>query len=430
MKRLGVVLALLCGCVPDGGPLPAPAPLIGKADGSDSADRDCKVILRSLERTTEVDSGYFVWRGTVDVSTSLGGSVGALIYRPNGGQWYPFTGTPVDGAGAGFQRYDVRVDRLTTPTPAMELRSWEYQRAEVAVYALSPSGGRLFDHNRVSSDFTNYELTPSNDFAIGAAPGVCPSEAPRAQIDFKGDHSIEQHGSIVAGGKMTLTYALARLPQCRYSRAGYQLWDIEANVKFQPQGILVTRPVTMVITPGGMGPTRVAVPVELDVPRGTQYVDFWFRNFDGERCEAWDSNYGHNHRLGANALPAPVSWAGDWGNGFSRACTHRDGLEDPVRIDSYIRERACKFVDADVWVPNMTDPKLLWAQAEVSKDGAAPTYSFLRFVERVGNNLRFRWELPYEVTTDQWSRYDYSFRFSTDGNTFHTIGPKSIVRAF
>jgi len=235
-------------------------------------------------------------------------------------------------------------------------------------------------------------------------------------------------------------YALERLPQCRYSRAGYQLWDLEANVKFQPQGLLVTRPVTMVVTPGGAGPARIAVPVELDVPRGTQSVELWFRNFDAERCEAWDSNWGHNYRFGAAALPAPVGWAGDWGGSFARDCQHRDGLAEPIVIDEYVRERACKWVDADAWVPGLTDgpdphPERLWAEVEWSTDGAPAEHAPLRLVERAGNNGRYRWELPYPVLTEAWHTFAFRFRFSSDGNHWVAIGqpdgsPRTVVRSF
>jgi Family of unknown function (DUF6209) len=442
----------LAACAPPGGggAQSAEGPLIGKADGGDAADRGCQVIVRSFAREPSasgsggaagftVENGYWVWIATVDVARPLAdaGATASVLYRPDtAGPWWRFDGAPVDGGGAAFQRFRVRVNDRTTPTPAMEPRSWEYQRAELAAYAQLASGARLFDHNRVRGDFENYALTPSNNFAVDDAPGVCPAEPPRAVLDFAPAFTQSQHGEIVAGGRVTVRYAIERLLACRYSRAGYQLWDVEANVELQPQGTVITRAVTMVTTPPGQGPTRAAVPIDVDVPAGTEWLEVWFRNYDAERCEAWDSNYGANYHFGVDALPAPPAWAGDWGGSFARDCVHADGLAEPIIIDEYVRERACTFVDADVYVPGLTDgaavarPELIWAQVELARDGGAPAYDWLAFQGRVNNNWRFRFTLPPDVRDPTWTRDTFSLRFSSDGIHFLTIGPRTIVRAF
>lgn len=445
---LGVGCAVQAESAAPGAAHEAAEPGLGKADGTDSADRSCQVILRSFTRaqnedgTAQTRDGYFVWHAFVDVARTLAdeGAIGAVLYRGDAaGAWYAWNGEAVDGGGDSFQRFDVELVEHTNPTALMDLRSWEYQHADLAVYAQLPSRGRLFDHNRVSSDFDNYTLTPTNDFEIEEAPGICPAEQPQARVDFDMQWNETQRGPIVPGGKLTVTYPLARLTHCRYSRAGAQLWDIEANIKFQPQGILVTRSVTQVVSPGGMGATRVSIPVDVDVPFGTQSVDIWFRNFSAaETCESYDSNDGLNYHFQASDLPLPVSWAGDWGGGFSRSCDHRDGLSEPTVIDEYIRERACKFIDADVYVPGLTDadtrhPERIWAQVEWSKDGAPAVTDWLTSQERVGNNERFRWQLPYDVMMSGWSEIKYTFLFSTDGVHFLRAGldsttPRTVVR--
>jgi hypothetical protein len=408
-------------------------PELGKADGSDSADRACGVILRSFERVPvadgfEVDHGFWVWKAVVDVDARMvaerGATVGAL-YSANGGSWYVFHGVQVTDApdAAGRVRFEIRVDDRTVPTPAMELRSWEYQRAQLAVYLELPdTGERRFDHNRVTADLGNYELGPSNGFAIGSAPGICPETPPRAELAFRADWSERQTGPIVPHGTLTIDYDLSRLPDCRYSRAGYQLWDVEAWVKFQPMGLLEVRSVTTVA-----GGARVAVPTTFAVPAGTQYVDVWFRNHEAQQhCEAFDSNEGQNYRFGAIALPAPPAWAGNWGSSVARDCVARPGVPEPMVIDSYVRERACAFVEAEVYVPGLTDtddrPEWLWAQAVHARDGVEQPPVPLEPLGRVGNNWRYRFTLPYEYRQLGWSTGDYALRFSSDGSSWLTVG--------
>lgn len=56
MRALLVSASLLAACTaPLDGLEPAPAPLLGAADGSDAADRACAVMLRSVRRATEAD---------------------------------------------------------------------------------------------------------------------------------------------------------------------------------------------------------------------------------------------------------------------------------------------------------------------------------------------------------------------------------------
>lgn len=439
LRRLLVALVastLTVACVTDDGHAPeGDAPAVGKADGTDRADRGCKIILRRFARVPagngfEVRDGAWVWQADVDVDAALANSGASIeaLYAANGGAWHVFVGTRVAGApdAAGRVRYRIRVDEGTVPTPAMDLRSWEFQRAELAVYAAVAGQGRLFDHNRETADLANYVLSPTTSFEVAAAPATCPATLPRATLTFDGAFGERQRGTIVPGGTVTVSYDLARLPRCRYSRAGAQLWDIEATIKFQPMGTTLTRSVTALV-PGG----RVSVPTDFAVPLGTQYVDLWFHNIEAEQhCDEYDSNFGANYRFGAGPLPAAPTWAGNWGSSLARDCVARPGVPEPMVIDSYVRERACSFVEAEVYAPGFTDlgdggdqrPELMWAQAIATIGGVAQAPIDLEPLGRSGNNWRYRFTLPYEYRQPGFAGASYYLRFSSDGTTWFQIG--------
>ncbi len=430
---VATTLAMACDTVDDEGSAPiGEAPAVGKADGTDAAERGCKIVLRKFARiprgaSFETTNGYWVWRAEVDVDAALANSGARIeaLYSANGGAWHVFVGTRVVGApdAAGRVRYQIRVDDQTVPTPLMELRSWEFQRAELAVYAAVPGQGRLFDHNRETSDLANYVLSPTTNFEVGEAPAICPATVPRATLTFDGAFTQRQRGTIVPGGVVTVKYDLGRLPRCRYSSGGAQLWDIEATIKFQPMGTVVTRSVTQVV-PGG----RVSVPTDFAVPLGTQYVDLWFHNLEAQQhCDEYDSNFGNNYRFGAGPLPAAPSWAGNWGSSLARDCIARPGVPEPMVIDSYVRERACSFVEAEVYAPGFTDGgdqrlERMWAQAIPTIGGVAQAPIDLEAIGRSGNNWRYRFTLPYEYRQVGFAGASYFLRFSADGNTWFKIG--------
>ena len=233
--------------------------------------------------------------------------------------------------------------------------------------------------------------------------------APTAELQFAIGWLEQQRGALVAGGLVSVDYTLARLGSCR--GAGFTL---DAFAQLAPSGQLVSGSVV-----DGSG---AAQPLTIAVPAGATSVALWFHNSDGSGCDAWDSNYGANWTFPAVATAPPgVGWAGNYGGSTSRDCTHQDGIEDPIVIDEYARERACLFVDADVWVSGVSDgsaahPEWIMARVEWSKDGGATMFEWLADEGRVGNNERFRWQLPYELRdmTD-WNTAQYSLEFSTDG---------------
>ena len=166
----------------------------------------------------------------------------------------------------------------------------------------------------------------------------------------------------------------------------------------------------------------------MKIPASATSAEMWFKNSDVNNCQAWDSNFGGNYRFEvlAKSPMAPV-WAGNWGNGFNREGLHVNGLADPMALDSWIQQRASMFVEAEVYVPGLTDsmekPERVAAQVEYQVDGGAKQVAWLTFTGRVGNNYRYTWNLPREeMNRVYWNAYAISFRFSTDGAAWIRTG--------
>ncbi len=461
---------LLASCAPvgdeaagDEAARAAPAPLSWVDDGADRADRDCGVVLRGASRLPgptglEVDCStgrcWFVWGFEVDLADGLveAGASPAVLYRSgSSATWWEAgpassTGSPVEG----YRRYLVRVFEHTVDS-GMSMTSLMRTRLEAIPFARLPGGGRLFDHNRMPGDFDVYALTPDNGWAVAEDPGVCSAlPAPRAAVGFLAGWTEVQHGAIVQGGTLRLEYDPARLAECRASYTFAPAWDIEAQGRFLPGGQTFSGSVVaFATTETGLRLDRPSPgALEVEVPRDATAVEVWFRNWSAmsSPCEAWDSRFGDNYRFEVLPRgPAAPLWAGSWGNALHRGCTHRSGLDEPTVIDSYLVQRACLDIFADVYVPGLTDgsetrPEQVLAQVERSVDGAEPTVDWLVFVGRVGNDYRYQWTMPREeMTRTDWDRWLYGFRFSTDGVTWLRIGqgegpgggePRSVVRGF
>jgi hypothetical protein len=248
---------------------------------------------------------------------------------------------------------------------------------------------------------------------------------PTATVRFLTGWTQEQRGAIVRGGQLVVDYDLYRMPDCHTSTAyGQQAWDTLAYVRFLPGGQLFSGSVKE-----ATGTTTfVSKPFVVTVPADATRVETWFFT-SGRTCQSrYDSNYGQNYGFPVEAQsPSAVVWAGDWGGSFARDCLHRDGLADPIVIDSYVMQRACRFVEADVYVPGVTDattarPEWVQAQVEFSVDGGPLQSKWLSYQGRVGNNHRWRWDLasePLAYTT--WSQYTFAFRYSTDGVSWYRI---------
>lgn len=258
----------------------------------------------------------------------------------------------------------------------------------------------------------------SQQSATQASTAAGSTQAPHAQLVFLPGWVNTQRGAVVRGGHVDVTYSASRMSSCPSP-------TIIQNARFSPGGQTFS-------SDEAFG---------FDVPNDATSVELWFHAVS-PGCDQWDSNYGANWRFPVVAGPTPdVGWAGDWGSSTSRDCTHGSGVPEPITIDEYMRERACIFVDLDVWVPGVTDvaaahPEWLVANVSWSKDGAAATIDPLEYEGINWHNARFRWNVD-ALIRDQadWSTVAYHFELTSDGVHAHSYAQSSgaertLVRAF
>lgn len=455
MRRLVLLLALVSGCGPqeaevatgEGDRLElSEAPLLG-AGGGDQAERSCNVVLRSLERDgiscVSGGSCWWVFKGVLDISAqavSEGARPALLFKNRDASAWTRVAATRGSGAPAGFTRYVFRATRNTL-TDGMSATAYQRAWVEFAPYLLTKAGGRLFDHNRLPDAFTNYRADLRGGWSVAPDDGVCgplPERAPR--IAFTPSWQTAQRGAVVAGQPAVIDYAIERLETCRGTHNGYPAWDVRAFVRFLPSGELVEGSVRGFNSPTGVPSNAGAVsaPFTVTPPSGTTGLEVWFKNFTGagSSCVAWDSNHGSNYRFDVEPrAPQAVLWAGNAGSSFTRACSRQDGVPANVLLDSYLWQRACTFVEVDAWVPGLTDraalaPWAIWAEAQLSLDGAPLAPQALTFIGRFGNDYRYRFELPRSELYygPKWSQLSYTLRFSTDGRTWVSQPPRTVTR--
>ncbi len=453
---LWLTLVVLAGCgvqdafLDEGEPADfdstADGPLLG-ADGKDGADRGCQIVLRSLERganaCTSAGLCWWSWTGLIDVATQAeaeGARVKVLFKNLDAVQWSSVSATKTTGAPAGFSRYRFR---LTRDTLRDGMSATAYSRANVSVapYLLTTTGARVFDHNRVPGDLESYVLNQNASWHVGPDAEMCGGDVvvPRS-IDFQNGFRTQQRGTLVAGQPVTIAYALDRLTTCRGTHNGFPAWDLEAFVRFAPSGTIATGTVRGFDAPNGVPSNAGAksVPLNVNIPAGTTSAEVWFKNSSGAgmNCEAWDSNLGTNYRFPVSAAaPARVVWVGNPGSSFSRACARQDGVPASTTMDSYVQQRACAFVELDVYVPGLTDsgdaqPAAVFAQAELKLDGVALPATDLSFVGKVGNDYRFHFEVPKSdlYYGPKWQQLEYGFRFSTDGRVWAREATRKIAR--
>lgn len=408
-----------------------------------SSDTKCTVVLRDVARPSNGAGGYevergsaglfYVWTGSVDVATAAHDELEAVgvQYRSSEGSWYAEWARQVAGAPKGFVRYAFRLATHTVQE-GVSMSALMRTRIELIPFIRLRSGAHIYDHNRFAGPFDNYVLSADNAWSLREDPLLCPGvRASRTELSFGPQWTTEQRGVLVSGGTLVVNYALERLPLCRGTHNGFPAWATTAYARFLPGGQVFEAKLNAFKSDQGR-PTNEAysVPAEFSVPSDAVAVELWFVNASGagNNCQAYDSNSNANYRLGVAAEPpAAVTWAGDWGGSFTRECAHSDGLGEPVRLDGYTLQRACTFVDADVYAAGFTDvpgrAALLFAQVEYRIDGGPALREPLRLVGQVGSNARFRWELPrQELSRQEWSTVEYTFRFSTDGASWHVIG--------
>jgi hypothetical protein len=429
----------------------AQGPLLG-ADGKDAADRSCNVVLRSLSRvpngpgyTTKCTAGAgcaVVWSGFVDVSAqavSEGAKPYVMYKNQDAATWTQVTPTKVAGAPQGYQRYKVTLQK-NTMSDGMSATGLSRARIDVAPFIRMPNGARLFDKQRGQTDYQNYVINAAGGWAIADDASVCGLPPPEGKVDFLQGWYTVQRSALFAGGKGVISYAIDRLPSCRGTHNGYPAWDVQAFVRFSPGGEVVSGSVRGFNNPGGTpsNASAVSTPWTFDIPRGATSAEVWFKNFTGagSTCESWDSNLGANYRFTVEPRPfAAMQWVGRPGSSTSRACSRSEGAPDSITLDSYLQQRACVWVEADVYVPGLTDgaalkPFAVFAEAELVLDGVALASQPLSFVERVGNDYRFHYELPKSdlYYGPKWRTLEYTLRFSTDGRTWVKDVKRTVLR--
>lgn len=418
----------------------ADGPLVGT--GRDSADRTCQLVLREVTRgATQCPSGmcWWTWKGSLQVGAGAltGGATPHVLYKNlDASSW-----STVAAKSAGNGRYTFELTRDTL-RDGMSATALSRAQVKLIPYLLLANGDRVFDHNRRPGDFDDYALRQADGWSI-AADASCPTGGAQGlarTLDFQAGFRTRQSGALVAGEAFTVKYAIDRLPTCRGTHNGFPAWDVRAFVRFSPSGEVFDGTVRGFDSPSGVPSNAGAksVPLEVRIPVGTTRVELWFKNSTGagSSCESWDSAFGENY--GFDVLPrAPsaVAWVGRPGSNFSRQCSRLEGAPDEQVLDSYIQQRACAFVESDVYVPGLTDgqgfaPESLFAQAELKLDGVAISPVELTGQAKIGNDWRYRFELPKSdlFYGPRWDTLEYTLRFSSDGRTWERSVTRRIRR--
>jgi hypothetical protein len=398
MLRLAFALALV-GCVD--APVEtttAPAPLVGVDGSHDSADRNCNVILRNLERpwtgfTWETNGSSWVWAGTIDISEAAAaeGLAPALLWQYGSDPtWHEAAATVAQLPGPpGFVRYSVRIDH-DLPGPGLSGTALANARVQAVPVLHMAQGGRLFDHNRNPGDVDNYVMA-SPDFAIWGNDSVCapPAGPQRARLVFQDDWTQHREGVLAPGGELTIVYAQSRLNQCKQTQNGYELWDITAHVRFEPGGQLI-------------GASVRDGTATMSVPTDAHSAVVWFESTSASGCHMWDSNYGNNYVFDC---AVPPQWVGNANTLLTRD-TSGDicggaSISQGFSFDTWVRERAAiTNLCFQVYQPGMTDhdDPDLWQKLDVSlrwrvAGQNAWQITPVNFDRRVGNDARYAFSL-------------------------------------
>lgn len=374
----------------------ADAPLVGVDGSTDSADRSCNIVLRSLERQNSgisyvTDGSSWIWGGSIEISDAANaeGLVPTVMYRmAPSGQWKSVTAVETSApATPGFHRFYFAISK-DLPGPGWSGTSLSNAKLEVVPFIAMHEGGRLFDHNRNADDFTNYTLS-NPDFAIWSDATVCAAAAGPTNAQLVFDASFQQHrdGVLAPGGTVTVVYDTQRLTTCRNSQAGHPLWDITAHLQFSPGG--QRRDASVRDT----SPT-------IAVPSDARSVDVWFENTAIPGCQAWDSNNGANYHF--DALVAP-QWIGNTKTLITRdasdPCDGGGSANSAFSFDDWARQRAwISNLCFEVYQPGLTDhdEPSLWQQLDsqlhyrfVGATTSAWRTTPVNFDRRTGNNARY-----------------------------------------
>lgn len=415
----------------------------------DKADHSCQVVLRNVQRaagtggfaTNCTPNGpcYFVWEGFIDVAlTAKAGAKAYVLYRPTDATvWSKKQATAATGGPAGYQRYKFKLD-TNTVNAGMSSTSLQRARIDLSPYLLTQAGARLFDHNRLPGNFDVYSMTVDNGWTVNDDAAVCrPDGLNKATVQFTGAFQTVQHGALAANGKLNIDYDLNRLQACRGTHNGYPAFDITAFVRFSPGNQKLEQSVRTFDTHSGtpVFSTLHAQPFEVTIPSGSTSAEVWFVNTGLWCSPSYDSNNGANYRFDVISPLAPVQWFGNSKSSTSRDCVANQNVPDSITLDGYIRERACSFVESQVYVPGLTDgsslrPELVMAKVESKLDGVAQPMRWLTFQSRTGNNYTYRYEVPRDTLYygSKWTRLEYTISWSTDGVIWVDDIPREVKR--
>ncbi|MCB9596463.1 MAG: hypothetical protein H6719_27315 [Sandaracinaceae bacterium] len=422
MRPAGLLLALgLVACAVPSELDHAPAPLLGAADGTDSADRSCQVILRTLRRAAEADGRpatlcadgmcWLSFDATVDVSDAAiaDGGVPEVLFRdPDGADgWLASTDArPVAGAESGFSRFVVRFGRGAI-RDGMTATALSRARLEVIAYLRAPSGSRVFDHNERPGDFDDLVVHGPSQFAFDSDPAIClaaaaPSADATITFDAAFGHSVE--GALVRGGTLAIDYDPARLPQCiGDSYMARRAWDTLAWVRVLPSGEVLPYQSVIACDDERCDAPR-GRPARFDLPADAEAVELWFST-SGRSCGVhYDSDFGRNYRFD---IQRPVGWVGGLVAKISRAggapCEGAEAfdVDGSVGFGTWARTRSItSHVCFRVWSEGVTDhddPALasaVQASLACTWDGETEArHHGVTFDARVGNDARYRADL-------------------------------------
>lgn len=127
-----------------------------------------------------------------------------------------------------------------------------------------------------------------------------------AILTFQQDwNNVLSQPPVYAGGRLTVSYHPARLPNCRATYNGMPTWSILMYHRFSADGPLTYVP---------LSPQGALLRATVEVPEDAEHVELWFLNNDRAGCSEYDSNLGDNFVFPVTlpAQPTTVRFGGDW----------------------------------------------------------------------------------------------------------------------
>jgi len=438
IAALAALILLTPRCSADGGEnggaVLSSLPVLGPADGMDSPDVHCQVVLRDAARPlTEggherAPGGRFLWRGSLQVSRAVldeGGEPHVLFSTSlSGGEWYE-TAAAFRSQSDLTATYDFTIDAFT-PGEEWDMGAF---RISLVPFLRLPGGWRVFDHNRNPGLMDNYELGPENGWRLTHDPDRCVPENMLGKVVYPdyfeelGRGPSVEGGPLVQGRVMEVHFYRDRFASfCGGEAAGL---EAEAFVQFSPGGGVERAP--LADAPGEAVRRGMYAPVRFDIPSGAQSAAMWFRALgpDGSLC--YDSRYGANYVMPVLDGTQQVGWAGGWQKVYvTRPAPVPLGLPEPLMVSGWDLTRGGIAVEAEVYVPGLTDTfdgpgGFVIAQGVFDDQVTGEHFErALEFVGRRGNNYVYRSNLGF-IFMEGIVEYAFYFRFSLDGESWFRI---------